>query len=207
MRWTIETDEDEPERKQHVLEVAGGEPLGAASVEFWRRLLSAALSTPLRGWSVLKLEIREKQSEGDEVGRLRALFRDARGGVHAETGVYVLRSHRITCIEAGNRDDFLRQLQLYLEHYTELKRAVRAPVLKELFEQVRALGPTVRADTGWGTFDFQLDRDEFGVLPAEDRALLAGRQPRDAALENLTSGLIDSEGLTTFALEDGEDKS
>src|SRR5512147_2752006 len=62
----------------------------------------------------------------------------------------------------------------------------------------------VRADTGWGTFDFQLERDEFGMLPAEDRALLAGKQPRDAAVENLTSGLIDGGGLTTFELQDGD---
>src|SRR5215470_15169717 len=180
MRWTIETDEDDVWKKQRVLEVSADEPLEEGYLEFWRRILSAATSVGLRGWTDLALEIREKQSADEAIGRLRAQFKDYRGRVETSLGTYVLRSDRLTCIESGNKTNFLRQLHFYLEHYQALKRAVRAPELAKLRERVQALGPKrVRANTGWGAFDFQLDSDDFGILPPEDRALLAGKEPRD----------------------------
>lgn len=116
------------------------------------------------------------------------------------------RSDRFTCIDSGDDGDYLRQLRFYLEHYQGLKRAVRAAELEDLLKRLHALGPTkVWANSGWGAFDFQLDSDEFGTLPAEDRAILAGKRPRDAAVQNLTGGLVDDEGLTIFELDDGDE--
>lgn len=111
MRWTVETDEDDSSEKQHVLEVRSEDLLAQGYVEFWRRLLSAALSeAPLRQWSSVILEIREKQDEEDEaVGRLRAHFEDSRGEVCAHIGAYVIRSERFTCIQSG---DSFRDLML-----------------------------------------------------------------------------------------------
>ena len=87
-----------------------------------------------------------------------------------------------------------------------MKRAVRAPELEDLLTRVHALGPRkVWANSGWGTFDFRLESHQFGRLPPEDRAILAGKRPRDAAVENLTAGLMDVEGLTIFELEDGDE--
>src|SRR5436190_1793640 len=76
MRWIDEPDEDDEDALNHVLVLDAGEPLDEAFVALWQRMLSDP-ALPKSDQRSLSFDIADRQTEDDEQGYLRAVFRAA----------------------------------------------------------------------------------------------------------------------------------
>jgi hypothetical protein len=196
MKWIDETAKLDAKQVRHVLVLQEDEPLPAAYVEFWKRLLTDARNFVAETHCMsLNFDIVEKQSEDDGTGYLQAIFRDGQQNECKGVGSYRVRGEAFTCLDlpGGPGQDFdQKQIRFLLEQYKLLKEAARSSEVETLFEVVKPLRIQAATSNGW--FDMRMGEEAFGRLPSEDEALLAGQEPAPAnPLKNLMGGIIDVE--------------
>lgn len=196
MRWIVEPNKTFPKWPYHVLITEPGVPLMQAFVEYWKRILTDGSSLAPAARTALAIEISARTVDADRPGRASAIFYTSVNKQSEGIGVYRLPSDHFTLLRAKNEDrqQFAkREVAWLLEQYTLLKQALQdsqaAPLLEHL-NTTRKLA--IRAGTSNGWFDVQPGQPDFGALPADDRLLLAGRQPLPSdPLADLTSGVLD----------------
>jgi hypothetical protein len=207
MRWIDEPDEDDESHGNHVLELHPGDPLGAAFVALWTRMLTdPALKTS--DHRSLSFDIADRQTKDDEPGYLRAVFRadprrQAKGMVkyYVRGDAFDLLQPRGESNDAFNR----RQIRRFLEEYQLLKDAAVSGPVRPLFDAFLALRPCeIEASTAYGDFELRIGKPDFGPLPEEDQAMLEGNDPPPAnPLKDLMGGVVEDppRGLS-FSIED-----
>jgi hypothetical protein len=114
-------------------------------------------------------------------------------GIHA----YMLRSDQFVFldIEGETPQEFdRRELTSSLQLYLTLKEALHDPLVWPLLESLNTSQPLlIRLATGNGWFDLQPNRQDFGPLPANDRLILAGKEPPPSnPFAELSEGVIDA---------------
>jgi len=208
MRWIDETDEDDASRRNHVLELASGDSLGPAFAALWTRMLSdpALAASDHRS---LSFDIVDRQTEADEPGHLRAVFRAAPRRLAKGLVKYYVRGDAFDLLQPrGESNDAFnrRQIRRFLEHYQLLKDAAVSGPVRPLFDAFVALRPCeIEASTAYGEFELRIGKPGFGPMPEEDQALLAGNDPPPAnPLKALMGGVVEDvpSGLTIFSVED-----
>lgn len=191
MRWTTQADNV----RNQVLVLEPQEPLLAACVEFWKRILADGIANAARvDWRSLNFDIVNRQVPDDSVGCLHAAFCNGRKRECDEMGQYYIRGEVFDLIqpkgESNNAFD-KRQIVRLLEHYTVLKEAAGDAEVQRLLRDINAIRELfINASTAYGWFDPQIGEDSFGELPSEDMEMLTGLDPTPAhPLAHLTAGL------------------
>jgi len=208
MRWIDEPDEDDAGHRNHVLELEPGEPLGKAFVALWTRMLTdpALAASDHRS---LSFDIADRQTEDDEPGYLRAVFRAAPRRQARGLVKYFVRGDAFDLLqpEDESNDAFnRRQIRRFLETYQLLKDAALSGPVRPLFNAYAALRPcAIEASTAYGDFELRIGEPDFGPLPEEDQEMLEGNDPPPAnPLKDLMGGVVESpsRGLKLFSIED-----
>lgn len=199
MKWTAE-----PESTFHVDQNAD---LKTAYVEFWRRILTDALSyTGTEKWSSLNFDILDIQSqeevdEDDAVGYLHAEFLNTIERPIEGLCNYYLKSRQYDFFYLDNenvKSYKARELPWFLEHYQMLKDAAQTNEIQTLWVNLfDKQAFTVRLATINDWFDMQIESPDFGPLPQADQVLLglSSQQSPAHPLAHLMPA-----GMQTFAL-------
>ena len=199
MKWIDEPDEKDASLVHHALMLEPLDPLPAAYVEYWKRILSDGCACAAASdWMSLSIDICDRQVDDDEAGYMHAMFcnglkKSARG-----LGHYYVRGDAFDCIQLRGEDNKTfnkKQIRWLLEHYRVLKEATQHAEVRALFEKIAAIRPLpITAATSYGWFDLQPGRDSFGPLPSEDQAMLAGNDPPPVnPLKDLMGGIMEFE--------------
>jgi hypothetical protein len=203
MRWIEEPNKTFPKWPHKVLTTEQDEPLRSAWVEYWKRVLTAGYGLAPASRCRLAVEIYSRTFEADSMGATRATFYNSLNRQAEEIGTYVLRSEHFTLLQGKNEDSTAfdrRQLVWVLDHYQDLKAALREGEVWPLYERIEeshALPIRLATTNGW--FDLQPRQEGFGTLPYGDQELLAGMEPsKEDPLRALAGGILTSDRTTAI---------
>jgi hypothetical protein len=205
MHWIEEPNKSFPKWPGHVLLVEQSEPLAPGWIEYWKRILTEGSGLPRASRFSLSIEVYARTFEADSTGQTTAKFNNSVNRQADEIGVYLLRTEHLTLLQSKDEDDTTfgrRQLVWTLDHYKQLKSALRAEEVWPLYKQINSsqLLP-IRVATVNGWFDLLPEKDGFGPLPLEDQELLAGMEARlPDPMANLTAGVLSTPN--TSAIEE-----
>jgi hypothetical protein len=203
MHWIEESNKTFPQWPNHVLATEPGEPLEPAWIEYWKRILAGGQALAPASRVKLAIDIYARTFEADSMGQATAKFNNSVNRQSEGIGTYFLRSEHFTLLQAkgeGDTDFERRQLVWFLDHYKDLKAALRDAEVWRLYETLNGSYPLkIRLATINGWFDLEPAGDSFGALPYADQELLAGMTPTEEdPMAALTSGVLSSPKTTAI---------
>jgi hypothetical protein len=162
---------------EHKLDLPEAASLDVAYVEFWGRILGAAIASvghlDLR---TIAFELRPKEYPDDEPGKITACFWDASNERYKQP-VFVMTSEAFVALDEdqGDEEHDRDLLRLYLGQYGRLREVAAVEPVASLFRHAQSLQPlTVVAAVIDGWLDLQIGESGPGPLPEYDRKVLAG---------------------------------